>query len=156
MTCSIRVASIGAVRISLGRWTVTGRASALRRSFITALSTISSTTSSLRRSSTRSPVTRVTESIFSVMRVSQRVSCRICSSRLRRSSSERFGCSSSRLSAPSMEASGVRRSCERARSRSARSFSLSISYFSRSACLTRVVRVLMTMETTSITKKVSG
>ena len=147
---------MGAVMISCGRSTVTGREAVLRRSFITAPSTISSTTSSVRRSATCPPAIRVMESIFSVMRVSHRVSCRICSSRVRRSASVRSGCSSSRLPAPSMEASGVRRSCESARKRSARSFSLSTSYRRRSVCFRRVVRVLMTTETTSITIKVSG
>ena len=73
MTCSIKVASIGTSSSSSGA-VVTGRAWRLRRSFITALSTISSTTSSVRCRLTCSPAIRVTESIFSVMRVSHRVS----------------------------------------------------------------------------------
>ena len=50
-----------------------------------------------------------------------------------------------------MEVSGVRRSWETARSRLARIFSVSLSIRSCSCILIRVVRVLVMMETTSIT-----
>ena len=50
-----------------------------------------------------------------------------------------------------MDVSGVRRSWETARKRFARIFSVSLSIRSCSCFLTRVVRVLVMMDTTSIT-----
>ena len=120
-----------------------------------ALPTISSTTSLSVRRRTSEPVNLVSDRMFSVTRISQRASLLISRSRSCRVSSPSSFSSSVEL-APRIEASGVRRSCETERSRFARIFSASTSYRNRSCRLICVVSVLMMIDTTSITVKVSG
>ena len=55
-----------------------------------------------------------------------------------------------------MEVSGVRKSCETARSRSARILARSLSRRSMSCFFTTVVMALVLMETASMVAKVSG
>ena len=121
-----------------------------------ALPSTSSTTSASFLSFTPSPLNFVTERMFSVMRTSQRASLLISRARSMRSASLRFASSISTELAPSMEVSGVRRSWDTERKRSARIFSRSISKRSCSCFLICVVSVLMSTDTSSMQAKVSG
>ena len=121
-----------------------------------ALLRTSSTTSSSFVRATPSPLTRVTERMFSVMRTSQRASLLISRARSIRSLAERSSSSISTELAPRMEVSGVRRSWETERKRSARIFSRSISKRTCSCFLICVVSVLTITETSSMHAKVRG
>ena len=103
-----------------------------------------------------SPPTRVMDSRFSTMRMSHSASSLTLVSSSRRLSGGSCSFSSSTAAEPAMEVSGVRKSCETARSRSARILARSLSRRSMSCFFSTVVMALVLMETASMVAKVSG
>ena len=100
---------------------------------------------------------RVMESRFSTMRMSHcESSLMSCSSSCSCGQGICPFCSRIAVAAPLMPVSGVRRSCEMARSRFPRIFSFSASARTLSCCLICVVIALVTTDTASITRNVSG
>ena len=155
-TWQMSTASIGTKSTSSGSSMRTPMSGKSRRNLPTASATTSSTASGDFWMEALSPPTRVMERRFSTMRMSHWESSLMLSRSSRRLSSGRDSFSSSTAAEPAMEVSGVRRSWETARRRSARILARSLSRRSLSCFLTTVVRALVLIDTASMVAKVSG
>ena len=155
-TWQMSTASIGTNSTSSGICVSTRTSGRSFLNFPTASATTSSTASGDFCICAPSPPTRVIDSRFSTILMSHSESSFTSASSSRRLSSGSSGLSSITDAAPAIEVSGVRRSCDTERSRSARILARSPSILSRSCCFTFVVSALVLIDTVSMVTKVSG